>query len=119
MQHQPATTAVILGLTADTTINLILLIVCLCFVTGTVLVLATTREQRRLSDWLNARADARDYQVKQYARYRKMREVAEQKRQARVELGDRCPGCQHLRTEHGVLGCAVCSVCRLTEEYWQ
>lgn len=66
--------AAILGLSADTAINLILLFVCIGFVLATVLVLATNREQRRLADWLNARADARDFFMKRYAAYRLKRE---------------------------------------------
>jgi len=71
----PATAAVILGLSADTTINLILLLVCLGFVGYTVMLLATTKEMRRLSDWLNARADARDFMEARYKAYRLKREA--------------------------------------------
>jgi len=76
MNHatSPATAA-ILGLTADTTINLILLFVCLGFVGYTVMLLATTKEMRRLSDWLNARADARDFMEARYKAYRLKREA--------------------------------------------
>jgi hypothetical protein len=76
--------AAVLGMSANATINLILLLCVLACFGYVVMLMATTKEMRRLSDWLNAKADARDYFDRRYRWYRTNRAAAE-RNQARAE----------------------------------
>lgn len=98
--------------------NIVVLVMLLAFIVYTFCLLNSTKEERRVSDWLNARADARDYMIRQYRYYRGLRTLTEERTKRReeafMERSANCQGCQHLKTDHGVLGCAVCSRCKMT-----